>query len=302
MEEVFAVCDRITILRDGRVVATRLAAETCVDEVLRLMVGRPIDAMFTKVAAHEIGPSVLEVRGLSAAERFRDVSFQVRAGEIVSLAGLVGSGRTEVAEAIFGIARPDEGEVLIAGQTVRIRHPRDAVAQGLALVPEDRQHHGVFMPQSAWRNASVAIMERLARLGWVRDRESRRATAVYVDRLRIRLRGQDQPVRELSGGNQQKVVLARWLLTKPRVLILDEPTRGIDVGAKAEVHRLIAELAAGGMAVLMVSSDMPEVLGMSDRILVMREGRIAREFAREAATAEAIIAAATGQALEDGAA
>jgi rhamnose transport system ATP-binding protein len=295
MEEVFAVSDRITVLRDGRVVGERRTTETTVDEVLRLMVGRPMEALFTRPKRHEMGGPILEVRGLGRSGEFQDVSFQVRAGEIVALAGLVGAGRTEVAETIFGIRRPDTGSVSIRGHPVRIRDPRQAMACGMALVPEDRQHHGVFMPQSVWRNATATVMDRFSRCGWVNDRRSVAATGDYIRRLGVRLRGLGQPIRELSGGNQQKVVLAKWLMTEPALLILDEPTRGIDIGAKAEVHRLISELAERGMAVLMISSDLTEVLSMNDRVLVMREGRLVQEFARHDATAENVIAAATGQ-------
>ena len=295
LEEIFAICDRITVLRDGNVVGQLVTRETSIDQVLRLMVGRPMEAMFARDVKHRPGEVILEVRQLCRRGEFDGISFQVRAGEIVGLAGLVGAGRTEVARAIFGIERPDSGEILIAGKQVRVRSPRDAMAQGLALVPEDRQHHGVLMPINVWQNATLPIVGSLSRLGWLRNGAARAATVEYVGRLGIRLRHVGQPIRELSGGNQQKVVLSKWLLSKPRIMILDEPTRGIDVGAKAEVHRLMAELAAGGVAILMISSELPEILAMSDRILVMREGRLAAEFAQAEATAERVIAAATGQ-------
>ena len=209
----------------------------------------------------------------------------------------MGAGRTEVARAIFGVTRLDRGVVRIDGKPVKIRSPRDAMRHGMALVPEDRQHLGLLMPQSIWRNAALATMAagRLSRLGWVRDRAGRAASDDSAKRLRVKCRGVGQPVRELSGGNQQKVVLGKWLMTGPRVIIFDEPTRGIDVGAKAEVHRLISEVAAAGKAVLMISSELPEVLAMSDRVLVMREGRINAELSKRDATAEGVIAAATGQ-------
>jgi rhamnose transport system ATP-binding protein len=283
LEEIFQISDRITVLRDGEIVGERPTRETSVDEILRLMVGRPMEALFAKEVKHELGPVALELPAMN---------LRVRAGEVVGLAGLVGAGRTEVAETIFGI-RPG-GEVRVGGAPVRIRHPRDAIHRGLALVPEDRQHHGVLMPMSVWQNLTLAIVERLARFGWRNDRAARELAGREVKRLGVKLRDIDQPIRELSGGNQQKVVLSKWLATKPKVILLDEPTRGIDIGAKAEVHRLIAELAAAGLAVLMISSDLPEVLAMSDRILVMRAGRIVAEFRREEATAEKVIAAATG--------
>jgi rhamnose transport system ATP-binding protein len=297
MEEIFDVCDRITILRDGRVVGHRRTVDITVDEVLRLIVGRPFESLFTKDVKHTPGPVVVEVHGLSRRGEFSDITFNVRAGEIVSLAGLVGAGRTQVVETIFGLRRPDMGQVLIDGQPARIAGPREAIAHGLAMVPEDRQHHGVLMPTSVWRNATLTVMGRWSKLGWLRDGPAKAAAGDYVNRLAVRLREIGQPIRELSGGNQQKIVLSKWLLTGPRVMILDEPTRGIDIGAKAEVHRLIAELAAAGTAVLMVSSDLPEVLAMSDRVLVMREGRLVAELDRSALSAENVIAAATGQVL-----
>jgi rhamnose transport system ATP-binding protein len=298
MEEVFDICDRLTVLRDGEVVARLLTRETSVDEVLRLMVGRPIEAMFSREIAHEIGPPRLEVRDLSRADEFDGINITVRAGEIVSLAGLVGAGRTEVARAIFGVTRPARGQICLDGKLVHIHSPRDAMRHGMALVPEDRQHLGLLMPEKIWRNAVLATMTtgRLSRLGFVHDRVGRQRAADSAKQLRVKCRSVRQPVRELSGGNQQKVVLGKWLMTCPRVVIFDEPTRGIDVGAKAEVHRLISELAASGKAVLMISSELPEVLAMSDRVLVMREGRITAELKEGEATAERVIAAATGQA------
>jgi len=295
MEEIFEICDRITVMRDGEVVARLRTSDTTIPEVLRLMVGRPIETMFAKTVAHEIGQPVLEVRGLSRRGEFRDVSLQVNAGEVVGLAGLVGAGRTEVARAVFGVTRPDAGEVHIDARVASIRSPRDAMRLGIALVPEDRQHHGLLMPNSIWRNATLAIIRRLSRLSWLRNAPARREASDFTGRLRVKCRDVRQPVRELSGGNQQKVVLSKWLMTNPRVIILDEPTRGIDVGAKAEVHKLIADLAASGVAILMISSELPEILSMSDRVLVMREGRLVAEFDRATATAERVIHAATGQ-------
>jgi rhamnose transport system ATP-binding protein len=297
MEEVFEICDRLTILRDGEVVGSMLTGETNVDEVLRLMVGRPMEAMFARQVEHQPGLPLLQLRDLSRDGEFDGISFDVRAGEIVSLAGLVGAGRTEVARAIFGVTRATRGEVLIDGKPVRIQSPRDAMAHGLALVPEDRQHLGLLMPVSVWRNATLAELATgcLSRFGWTRDAAARAQAKDFAARLRVKHRSLRQPVRELSGGNQQKVVLGKWLMTGPRVIIFDEPTRGIDVGAKAEVHRLISDLAASGKAVLMISSELPEVLAMSDRVLVMREGRLTAELRRRDATAERVIAAATGE-------
>jgi rhamnose transport system ATP-binding protein len=297
MEEVFEICDRLSVLRDGEVVATMLTRDTNVDEVLRLMVGRPMEAMFARQVEHQVGPPLLEVTDLSRAGEFDGISFGVRAGEIVSLAGLVGAGRTEVARAIFGVTRGDRGEVRIDGKPVRIRSPRDAMRHGVALVPEDRQHLGLLLPVSIWRNATLAESTTggLSRFGLTRDAVARMQAADYATKLRVKHRNLRQPVRELSGGNQQKVVLGKWLMTGPQVIIFDEPTRGIDVGAKAEVHRLISDLAAAGKAVLMISSELPEVLAMSDRVLVMREGKLAAELRKGEATAERVIAAATGE-------
>ena len=287
------------MLRDGEIVGERLTKETTIDEILRLMVGRPMEMLFAREARHEVGPTTLETRGLTREGQFSDINLRVRAGEVVGLAGLVGAGRTEVARAIFGIEKVDAGEILVGGEAIQNNRPREAMAKGVALVPEDRQHHGVLMPMSVWQNATLAIVDRLAKFGWRQDAAARDVARGEVNRLNVKLRDIGQPIRELSGGNQQKVVLSKWLATKPKVMLLDEPTRGIDIGAKAEVHRLIAELAAAGMAVLMISSDLPEVLAMSDRILVMREGRIVAEFGRQDATAERVIAAATGQALKE---
>jgi ABC-type sugar transport system ATPase subunit/ribose/xylose/arabinose/galactoside ABC-type transport system permease subunit len=295
MEEIFEICDRITVLRDGDIVAHLLTKETSIPEVLKLMVGRDMSSMFAREIKHAPGEVALEVRDLSRAGEFSNINFKVRRGEIVGLAGLVGAGRTEVARAIFGITSADSGQVLIDGKPVAIHNPRQAMSHGLALVPEDRQHHGVLMPQSIWRNATLPVVGRLSQFGWLRDGRARRETSSYVDRFRVKLRNINQPIRELSGGNAQKIVLAKWLMTKPKIIILDEPTRGIDIGAKAEVHKLISELAAEGMAVLMISSELPEVLAMSDRVLVMREGKLMREFAAADATPEKVIAAATGQ-------
>jgi rhamnose transport system ATP-binding protein len=295
MEEIFEICDRITVLRDGDVIAHLLTSETTIDQVLKLMVGRSMSSLFSRDAKHEVKEVALEVRELSREGEFSNINFKVRQGEIVGLAGLVGAGRTEVARAIFGITSADSGEVLVGGEPAKINGPRNAMSRGLALVPEDRQHHGVLMPQSIWRNATLSVAGRFATLGWLRDGAAKAATQDYSDRLRVKLRSIAQPIRELSGGNQQKIVLAKWLMTKPKVIILDEPTRGIDIGAKAEVHKLISELAADGMAVLMISSDLPEVLAMSDRILVMREGKLLGEFSKAEATPQKVIATATGQ-------
>ena len=290
LDEIFAISDRITVMRDGEKVAELLTRETTPPEIVRLMVGREVGAVGKESTPRPTREPVLKVEGLTRKGHFEDVSFAVRSGEIVGLAGLVGSGRTEVCEAIFGVTRRDSGTVEVAGEAVRFRDPRDAMAKGLAMVPEDRQHHGLLLPMSIATNATLPSLQG----AWLRPRQERSVAESMTRRLRTALRSVSQPVRELSGGNQQKVVLAKWLLTEPRILILDEPTRGVDVGAKEEVHRLIRELFEAGLAILMVSSDLSEVLDLSDRVLVMREGRLTGEFRRDEVTPERVMAAATG--------
>ncbi|MPZ84942.1 MAG: ATP-binding cassette domain-containing protein [Actinophytocola sp.] len=294
LEEITALCDRVTIMRDGAHVSTDPIGELTVEEMVRRMVGRDLDALFPKQDV-EPGAVVLEVEGLSRDGVFRDVSFDVRAGEIVALAGLVGSGRSEVVQAVFGVDGRDAGTVRVNGKRVRAGSSRSAMAAGMALVPEDRRQQGLVMDLSIQRNITLPRSGALARLGFLGGGGERREAARWTERLRTKYGRLADPAGTLSGGNQQKVVLAKWLSTTPRVLIVDEPTRGIDVGTKAEVHRLMSTLAADGVAVLMVSSELPEVLGMADRVLVMREGRIAAEIPRADATEESIMFAAMGQ-------
>ncbi len=293
LAEVFAIADTVTVLRDGGYVGTYAAGDLDPARLVALMVGRPLDTLYNK-APSTPGPVVLEVRDLRRAGSFAGISFDLRAGEIVGMAGLVGAGRTEVAKAIFGIDRADGGTVKLDGRLARFTSPRAAVRAGLAYVPEDRQNHGLILPLPIAANVSLPLLREMARGGVLRPRRERTLAEDYGHRLLLRARSVRQPARDLSGGNQQKVVLSKWLATRPRVLILDEPTRGIDVGAKAEVHRLIGALAADGLAILMISSELPEVLAMSDRILTMREGRLAAVFERAVATQESIMAAATG--------
>jgi rhamnose transport system ATP-binding protein len=222
------------------------------------------------------------------------VSFELRRGEIVGMAGLVGAGRSEMAQVLFGVTPAESGTITVAGKTVTIRSPHQAMELGIAYVPEDRKNQGLILPMTVRENTTMAILRRLIRSGFVDRRAERTVTQNYIERLQIRTPGVGQLVRNLSGGNQQKVVIAKWLLSEPKVLILDEPTRGVDVGAKAEIHRLMSALAQQGLAILMISSELPEVLGMSDRVLVMRGGRIVAEFERATATQEAIIQAAVG--------
>ena len=295
LPEVFEVSDRITVLRDGHCIGTRNVSETGQDEIVRMMVGRDLSSLYER-AGGQPGETLLEVDGLTLGGRFHDISFQLRTGEIVGLAGLVGAGRTEVAEGIFGARRIDSGTLRVGGKNVRINSPRDAIGNGIAYAPEDRQLNGLLLPMSIASNTSLADLAAFATAGVIRSGRERLAAEGWVEKLSTRLRDVNQSAQELSGGNQQKVVLSKWLQTDPKILIVDEPTRGIDIGAKAEVHHILCELARQGRAILMISSDLPEVLAMSDRVLVMREGRIAAEFAREEATEENVMAAATGTA------
>ena len=297
LEEVSAIADVVTVLRDGRHIATRPASELSHAEIVRLMVGRSLEALFPKEDA-EIADVVLELRGFSRHGVFSNVSFTVRRGEIVGLAGLVGAGRTEVGRSLFGIDPHDAGEVQLVGRTFRPRSPRAALRRGLAYLPEDRLGQGLVQTMSVAANSSMAVLPRLSRGGFLRPWLERRLARRFIDQLRIRAHSPAQEVQTLSGGNQQKVVLSKWLAAEPRVLILDEPTRGVDVGAKADVHRTISHLAAQGLAIVLISSELPEILGMSDRIVVLREGRVATELDREEATSERIIEAATGAANE----
>jgi rhamnose transport system ATP-binding protein len=292
LEELFAIADRVTVLRDGAYVDTRPLAGVTTEDLIRMMVGRNLDELFPKL---EVAPGevLLEVRGLSLPGRFADVSFQLRKGEIVGMAGLVGAGRTEVAEAIFGVAPAASGTIHLDGRAVQITRPEDALRLGIGYVPEDRKLHGLILQMSIAQNITLPTLKSFTRLGWLDGKAERERAVADARRLEVKMTGVDQPAGQLSGGNQQKVVLAKWLGTKPRVLILDEPTRGIDVGTKAAVHRLMSQLAAEGMAILMISSELPEVLGMSDRILVMREGRLTGQFSRGEATQERLMSAAT---------
>jgi rhamnose transport system ATP-binding protein len=291
LHEVFEIADRITVLRDGRKVAEKPTHETSVDEVVRLMVGRDIEGARMHGAA--CGDVVLETRSLSG-PGFSDVSVRVCKGEVVGLAGLVGAGRTELLRALFGTARATSGTIALAGKTVTIRSSRQARALGIALVPEDRIHDGLLLPQSVALNFTLANLHKTSRLGWMSQRLENTATATLAKQTGLSYRGPYQPVQELSGGNQQKVVLGKWLMAEPRLLMLDEPTRGVDVGAKREVHSKVRQLADQGLAVLMASSDLPEVLALCDRVYVMREGRVVAELSAEQATEEGVMTHATG--------
>lgn len=290
-DEVFALCDRITVMRDGQYIATHATPETTVDAIVREMVGRDIEQLFPKVAA-PIGDVVLRVSDLQSAGVFRNVSFEIRAGEIVAFSGLVGAGRTEIARAVFGIDRYDSGTVEMLGARLRAGDPMASIDAGIAFVPEDRRKQGLVMDLSVARNATLTLRHALARLGIISGAREHKEAATWTTRLQVK-GGLDAEVSTLSGGNQQKVVLAKWLATEPRLLIVDEPTRGIDIGTKAEVHRLLSDLAGRGIAIFMISSELPEVLGMADRVIVVREGAITAQLDRSDATPESVMRAAT---------
>jgi rhamnose transport system ATP-binding protein len=295
LDEIFTICDTVTVLRDGEVTHDGATADMDTDELVRRMVGRELSALFPKIDA-EIGAPVLKVSRLTREGVFFDVSFEVRRGEIVAFAGLVGAGRSEVARAIFGIDTPDGGEVEVDGVRLKRGSPAAAMRAGVGLVPEDRRQQGLVMELSIERNVGLTRLQALGnRIGIIGSGSEGRLATDWATKLQLKFHRLSDPVGFLSGGNQQKVVLAKWLATNPKVLIIDEPTRGIDVGTKAEVHRLMSELAGQGLAVLMISSELPEVLGMADRVLVMHEGRIARELSRAEANEESVVRAATGQ-------
>ncbi|MFJ3491630.1 sugar ABC transporter ATP-binding protein [Leifsonia aquatica] len=296
-DEVFSLCDTITVMRDGSFVSSDPTTAVSEDEIVRRMVGRDVTELFPKQET-TIGEPLLEVDGLTSAGVFADVRFTVRSGEIVALAGLVGAGRSEIARAVFGVDGYDSGTVRLAGRAIPKRRQTAAMAAGLALVPEDRRKQGLVLEESVARNSTLAIRTRLSKLGLIRNSAENASARVWASRLQLKTNALDTLVGTLSGGNQQKVVLGKWLSTEPRVLIIDEPTRGIDVGTKAEVHRLLSELAGRGMGILMISSELPEVLGMADRVLVVREGRITAELDRADADAENVMFAATHAAEE----
>ncbi|HEV8148980.1 MAG TPA: sugar ABC transporter ATP-binding protein [Gemmatimonadales bacterium] len=289
MPEVFRLCDTVSVLRDGRHVATRPIGELSRDVLVQLMIGRPIAEYLPPPERATAGEELLRVEGFSAPGRFSDISFALRAGEVVGLAGLVGAGRSEIACSLFGLVPAARGRLVLRGRETRIRRPRDAIGLGLGLVPEDRKRQGLVPSESGMHNVSLPILKRLSRLTWVRRRAERALAREYFDRLGVGTNRLDAVVAGLSGGNQQKVVLARWLAAQSRVLILDEPTRGVDVGAKAEIHALIGELAAQGAAILLISSELPEILSLSNRILVLRAGRIVGELPRQAATQDGLL-------------
>jgi ribose transport system ATP-binding protein len=294
LDEVFEICDRGTILRDGEFIQTVDLHTATTDDLIQLMVGRSLDQQYPKGASHT-GQEALRVEGLNLAGVLHDINFTAYTGEVLGLAGLIGAGRTELIKAIFGADRPDTGKIFVFGKPVHITSPQAAVQAGIGLLPEDRKQEGLVLLLSVKENISLASLDRLSdQFGLLRLKEETQQSSSFVDRLRINTPGLTQPVQYLSGGNQQKVVLAKWLASQTKILIFDEPTRGIDVGAKVEVYSLMNSLVQNDVAVIMVSSEMPELLGMSDRILVMHEGELVAEFARGEATQEKVLAAAMG--------
>jgi len=293
LEEVFALCTRITVMRDGATVATALTLDVTESDIIQWMVGREISDLFPKLES-EVGEVVLSVKDLAREGQFENVSFDVHAGEIVALAGLVGSGRSEVVQAIFGVDKYDKGSVTINGKKLVNGSPAASMAAGVALVPEDRRQQGLFMASSIAKNSSITLLKKIKHGLLLRSSAEVALAKTWAETLNLKFNDLSDPVERLSGGNQQKVVLAKWLATNPKLLIVDEPTRGIDIGTKAEVHKLLSQQAQKGLAVLMVSSELPEVLGMADRIIVMREGHLVDEFSRSGATPEGVMAAASG--------
>ncbi|HLO31225.1 MAG TPA: sugar ABC transporter ATP-binding protein, partial [Anaerolineales bacterium] len=290
IKEILRLCDKVAILRDGRLIAVRPAVELTDSEIVRLMVGRELSDVFQRHKS-ATDREVMRVENLSSNWHHR-VSFHVNAGEVVGFAGLVGAGRTELAKVIFGELSKNSGRVLLEGREVVIRRPDDAIAKGIGFAPEDRKREGLVLVRSVLENASMAILKRLSRFHFVRSHLEKTVVAGFVEKLNVRTPSLEQEAGKLSGGNQQKVVLARWLAARPKVLILDEPTRGIDVGAKAEIYRLIDDLANEGLGIMFISSELPEILGLSDRIYVMQNGRITGELSGANATEEAVLALA----------
>jgi ABC-type sugar transport system ATPase subunit len=289
MPEIFALCDAVSVLRDGGHVATRPIAGLTESALVEMMIGRPLGEYFAQPASHTLGDEVLRCERLSSAGKFEDVSLTLRAGEIVGVAGLMGAGRSELAGALFGLEPVSGGAIYLRGTKVLVTGPQVAMRNGIGFVPEDRKRQGLVLTESALHNTSLPTLKRLSRATWIdRVLERTRAGALF-ERLRVRTPGLDTVVAGLSGGNQQKVVLAKWLAAQPSILILDEPTRGVDVGAKAEIHALIAQLAVQGTAILVISSELPELLTLSERIVVLREGRLVGELTRAEATQERLL-------------
>ncbi|MBB1249749.1 sugar ABC transporter ATP-binding protein [Rhizobium sp. G21] len=292
-DEIFKIADRYTVFRDGQMVGEGLIRDASQDQLVRMMVGRDIGQVFPKKTV-EPGPSVLTVAGYCHPTEFDGIGFELRRGEILGFYGLVGAGRSEFMQSLIGVTKPSKGAIRIDGDVAVIRSPDEAIAKGIVYVPEERGRQGAITAMPIFENVTLPSLSRTSRRGFLRLAEEFKLARDYTQRLDLRAASLDQPVGTLSGGNQQKVVIAKWLATKPKVIILDEPTKGIDIGSKAAVHEFMSELAAEGLSVIMVSSEIPEILGMADRVIVMREGRIVGEYAREGLTAEALVRAAAG--------
>jgi rhamnose transport system ATP-binding protein len=292
-DEIFAIADRYTVFRDGCHVGAGQIADVTQDELVSLMVGRPITELFPK-AEVSIGPAVLEVEGLSNDTEFEDISFTLHRGEVLGFYGLVGAGRTELMSALFGLRPVTRGQVRLHRAPLSVRSPRDAIDRGMVYVPEDRQHSGAILALSVTDNVTLPSLQRLSHHLFLDEPAELEMTRQIVERLSIKCASSQQRVAELSGGNQQKVVIGKWLATRPEIVILDEPTKGIDVGSKATVHRLISELVVRGLSVILVSSELPELMGVADRVVVMSKGRIVQVLERRAFNARDIVAAATG--------
>ena len=291
IEDIFRVTDRLTVLRDGKCVGTKTIEEVTKDDLIQMMVGRKVDNLYPKLDA-EIGEEILSTKNLSKKGAFKDVNFSLHKGEILGLYGLIGSGRTELAKAIFGMDPYDSGEVFLEGQKLNRLTPSQAIEKGIAYIPENRDEEGIILGMNLVSNISLPILSKISKLTWLDSEAEKELTNKFVDILEIKTSGIDQKVMNLSGGNKQKVSLAKWLATKTKIFIFDEPTKGIDVGAKASVHKFISELAVKGNGILMISSDLPEIIGMSDNILIMHEGLITGSFSRSEANQEKILEAA----------
>ncbi len=291
LDEVFKISDRVTVLRDGKLIGTYLKEDLNEQKLISLMVGRDIE--FIKKSSNIVGDILLDIRSITKKGNFKDISFKLHKNEILSITGLVGSGRTEVAKAIFGLNIPDSGEIYLRGEKRRISSPEAAMKYGISYVPENRQHEGLIMGQSIRKNMSISVLNQLKnKLGFLNFKKEKAITNEMIEKLDVRAYSMNMLVRNLSGGNQQKVVLGKWIATKPEILIIDEPTNGIDVGAKSEIHKLLQSFADAGMGILMISSELPEVFAVSDRIIVMRRGRVAAEFDIKEATQEKIMSKA----------
>lgn len=298
MEEIFELCDRITVLRDGTYIDTKRIADTDMNDVVRMMIGREIGERYPSRDC-EIGKTVLEVRDLTCPGVFRDVSFKVRAGEVLGVAGLMGAGRTEIMQAIFGNMPHVTGKILLEGKEIENKNPQQAMKNGIGFITEDRKVEGLMLEESIMKNISLANLGRISKWGVLQKKTEQELVEKGIEELHIKCFGPDHECNNLSGGNQQKVIFAKWIYTNPRVLILDEPTRGVDIGAKKEIYNIINQLAAQGVAVVMVSSELPEVLGMSDRVMVVREGLVRGILNKQEANQENIMILATGGNLNE---